>query len=653
MTMTIMPEARQRYYNNDGTVAAGCFLWTYAAGTSTLKTAYRDSAGTQPWTNPIELDDKGEAVIFWSGAYKVDLLTPLGVQVTGYPVDNITAPLIPADLSITAGAGLIGFDSGTVYPVGTVGRWLTGLATSIGSSLLGFIQNLVGAVATTAETKMRERVSLLDFMDVNLRAVVKSGGYDASSRAAMLVACNAAWTSAIATPHDLYAPAGRYELGDANFPFRQSVVVSLLDCRDITICGDGPATVFATVSVDGADVFQLNGLKNLTIANLKITASLTATAGSGSNGISVTNGTDNVTIRDVLIENCQSVDKTTYVDGGKGLTIQSGAAVLEVGRVKAINLYVKQCYQGFGFEGDLVNCLTKKVSMDIEVTAEDCFSAVSIGAGAAASAIPSGTHTGLRIRSQSINCQKDVQLARAHGVEVVSQIITTKTEAARRLDPRGSFWSGTDLLVEAFQCTYAHNSQVSISGNKGTCAYKARIGGVAAGSSGLLGATQYCNLFLDIAGTASVVNVLPVDFGGNIMSDSRLEITSTTSSTLHADFYTASRNNTIVIGPAYRYRTPTLSGKVTLAFGVDGTTESASLDMASNVFKIQSKGNAVAGALVAGLYDNSGTLRLGINNGNGIVVDGLTSSAAIGAYVAKQAVYSPSGVLLGYFPVYA
>lgn len=90
-TTTVMPEPRQRYYNNDGTVAAGCYLYTYAAGTTTPKATYSDSAATTQHANPIVLDSKGEAVVYWAGSYKVDLKTPAGVQITGYPVDNFNA----------------------------------------------------------------------------------------------------------------------------------------------------------------------------------------------------------------------------------------------------------------------------------------------------------------------------------------------------------------------------------------------------------------------------------------------------------------------------------------------------------------------------------------------------------------------------------
>ena len=112
-----MPEPRQRYYNNNGTLAAGCLLYTYASGTSTPKATYTDYAGTTPHANPIVLDSKGEALIYWDGAYKVDLKTAAGVQITGYPVDNYVSvdtliaasdTTLRADLAASTGASMIG-----------------------------------------------------------------------------------------------------------------------------------------------------------------------------------------------------------------------------------------------------------------------------------------------------------------------------------------------------------------------------------------------------------------------------------------------------------------------------------------------------------------------------------------------------------------
>lgn len=137
MTTSLMPEARQRYYNNDGTLAAGCYLYTYAAGTTTPKATYQDSAGATPHANPIVLDAKGEAVIYWSGSYKVDLKTAAGVQITGFPVDD--------------------------YVADAAGTLRADLALSSGSSLVGFLQSGSGATARTVQAKLRDAVNVKDF----------------------------------------------------------------------------------------------------------------------------------------------------------------------------------------------------------------------------------------------------------------------------------------------------------------------------------------------------------------------------------------------------------------------------------------------------------------------------------------------------------
>ena len=63
----------------------------------------------------------------------------------------------------TAGAGQVGFGPGLIYGVGTVGKWLVDLATSAGSSALGWIQSGTGAVLRTLTSKLRETVSVKDF----------------------------------------------------------------------------------------------------------------------------------------------------------------------------------------------------------------------------------------------------------------------------------------------------------------------------------------------------------------------------------------------------------------------------------------------------------------------------------------------------------
>ena len=146
MATSLMPEARQRYYNNDGTVAAGCKLYTYAAGTSTPKTAWTDSAGTIAHANPIVLDSKGEAVIFWEGAYKVNLKTAAGVQITGYPVDNY----VDYHTAAVAGSGWATLNANTftadqTIQTATFGRGGGNVASNTAAGVSALLNNSTGS----------------------------------------------------------------------------------------------------------------------------------------------------------------------------------------------------------------------------------------------------------------------------------------------------------------------------------------------------------------------------------------------------------------------------------------------------------------------------------------------------------------------------
>lgn len=110
----LMPEGKQSFTNDAGVPLAGGKLYTYAAGTTTPKTTWADSAQTASNTNPIILDARGEATIFWNGAYKVELRTPLDVVI--WTVDNVTAssdPTLRADLAASGGSALVGFVQAT------------------------------------------------------------------------------------------------------------------------------------------------------------------------------------------------------------------------------------------------------------------------------------------------------------------------------------------------------------------------------------------------------------------------------------------------------------------------------------------------------------------------------------------------------------
>jgi hypothetical protein len=362
--------------------------------------------------------------------------------------------------------------------------------------------------------------------------------------AALLIALEDAWDSAIANGHDLYVPPGTYDVGANNLPFTNPNNTPLLDCLNITIWGAGPLTIFKTSSA-AADVFQINACQNLHLRNFMIHP--TGSDTSGSNGISITNGWDNITIDGVHVKNAASVDATTFVDGGKALTLQPSTTSNECGYLRA-NIIATGCSEGFGFEPDLVTSLTKKTAVHVNLIARDCFYGVKAGAAAASGALSTGMTSGITVRGLIVDCQKSVVVSRIHGIDIDVQVVNTKTAAARRLNPSAVAWYAADTIVETLWCQYAHHSLINITGDSGACDYKARIGGASAGSSGLTGATSDCTITLDLGGTAATADILELDSGGNTIVDTNLFVSKRTATTLPDAFYVASLRNNLKIG---------------------------------------------------------------------------------------------------------
>lgn len=536
-------------------------LYTYSVGTTTHKTAYTDQAGTIPHTYTsdgmggqyIALDARGE------------LPAPLWLSASGY------------DLTLKRSDGTLVWTRRAVGTADAANTLDTALRADLasqtsdkGASLVGYLPSW-GSGRNT-DDKLREVKSLLDGASTALKAAVASGTYTDDLRTEMLTTAQAAWTAALAGGYDIYAPGGTYQIGDANWPWRNPVSTSLLDCKNITIFGEGAATVFSTYSSDGADCFQINAVKNLHFRNLRIAPILTAFGGSGSNAISVTNGWDNLTLDGVLIENAPGVDKGAFIDGGKALSIQPGTTSNACGRLRA-RYEAKGCAEAFGMDADLVTMAGKAATIELDYSAEDCYRALKFSAAGATGALTTAMTSGITAKVKATNCQQDIALFRCHGIRVECQVITNKTAADRRLSPTGASWIATDTIVEAFHSEYSKNARIRITGNKGACDYKARIGGASAGSSGLNGATEYADISLDIGGTASSADVLEINSGGNTMRNSRLDVSAVTATSLPTAFHSAALLNSQKIGSVYTGSyTATLTG-VSDATPPTGTVE--------------------------------------------------------------------------------
>lgn len=125
-----------------GVPAASYRLYTYSAGTTTLKTAYTDAAASVPHTYTadglggqyIALDARGELpapLFLTSGGYDLALKTPAGATVwtrRAYGLDDNSATLdaalraeLAANNNAAKGAGLIAYGPTVAYATSTVG----------------------------------------------------------------------------------------------------------------------------------------------------------------------------------------------------------------------------------------------------------------------------------------------------------------------------------------------------------------------------------------------------------------------------------------------------------------------------------------------------------------------------------------------------
>lgn len=140
VNLSILGGAGAQFLNDSGRPLSGGKLYSYAAGTTTPQVVYTTESGTVAHANPIELDaagrvpSGGEIWLEDSVSYKFVLTTRQNVTVGTW--DDVT---------------------------GNASGVLAAFAAPGGAEKIGFIQAGVGAVARTAQSKLRESVSVKDF----------------------------------------------------------------------------------------------------------------------------------------------------------------------------------------------------------------------------------------------------------------------------------------------------------------------------------------------------------------------------------------------------------------------------------------------------------------------------------------------------------
>jgi len=238
MTASLLPQGKQYFETAAGTPAVGWKIYTYDTGTNNPRTTWQDAGQVAPNLNPVVLDARGEAVIFWSGAYRVRLEDNLGNTI--WTVDGVTFTDVLALLaSTTSGAD--------------------------GASLVGFLQSGVGAQGRTVAAKLKNILTVFDFMTPAQITDVESGAgtIDVTS------AIQAAITAAGATKRRrIYAPAGVYKHVGFNFPL-----------SGVGMFGDGDnETVFAYAGGAADTVTVASAAHRVTLERMTLRGNAAATS---------------------------------------------------------------------------------------------------------------------------------------------------------------------------------------------------------------------------------------------------------------------------------------------------------------------------------------------------------------------------------------
>ena len=108
---SLLPTTKLCFLGNNGLPLVGGKLYTYDSGTNTPRATYADAAGGVPNTNPVVLDARGEALVFWSGSYRVKLCDAAGNVI--WTVDSVSEIVLSYR---TSGTGSI------IVPYGTTAQ---------------------------------------------------------------------------------------------------------------------------------------------------------------------------------------------------------------------------------------------------------------------------------------------------------------------------------------------------------------------------------------------------------------------------------------------------------------------------------------------------------------------------------------------------
>lgn len=143
----LSPSPKAQFLDASGNPLVGGKVYTYAAGTTTPLTTYTTSAGTVANTNPVILDSRGEANIWYSNGTSYKVVLTDSADATIWTVDNIVT------------IGSLAFQNANAVNItgGTIGSGVTfnGNTTGTASNVTGVVAVVNGGTGSTTAAAAR------------------------------------------------------------------------------------------------------------------------------------------------------------------------------------------------------------------------------------------------------------------------------------------------------------------------------------------------------------------------------------------------------------------------------------------------------------------------------------------------------------------
>ena len=150
MTATLLPNAKQQFFDTNGRPLAGGQVYFYIPNTSTLKNTWQDAGKTVLNTNPVVLDANGQAIIYGDGQYRQVVYDVHGNLIWDRLTDS---PALNSEFQ----------------------SFVSSLSSSTGSDNIGYIATGAGAQKRSLLDRGRDTVSAFDFMTPTQIANVRAG----------------------------------------------------------------------------------------------------------------------------------------------------------------------------------------------------------------------------------------------------------------------------------------------------------------------------------------------------------------------------------------------------------------------------------------------------------------------------------------------